>query len=205
MIWWRAHAPSMVFKSKCCCSEIYPITVNVSDLGYVENVILFELQKLIAEINIIQNKSFSRIFSYLVYHRKKYIWDYIIYEICNVLLWFFNQLINDLQAQSLLLPNQRHLSLMHFSTRCNSCQCVSYMRIKVTFLFSDFILNVNRVCFPFLLHAWKIFLKWCLHKFCSDFFYFHYRFIFVLLANIVSSLVASSVMFLIFFIIFMYQ
>ena len=95
----------------------------------------------------------------------------MIYEICKVLLWFFNQLINDLQAQSLLLTNQRHLSLMHFSTRCNSCQCVSYMRTKVTFLFSDFILNVNRVCFPFLLHAWKIFLKWCLNKFCSAFLF----------------------------------
>ena len=85
----------------------------------------------------------------------------------NFLLKLFDQLKNDLQAQSLLLTNQRHLSLMHFSTRCNSCQCVSYMRTKVTFLFSDFILNVNRVCFPFLLHAWKIFLKWCLNKFCS--------------------------------------
>ena len=109
-----------------------------------------------------------------------------------MLLWFFNQLINDLQAQSLLLTNQRHLSLMHFSTRCNSCQCVSYMRTKVTFLFSDFILNVNRVCFPFLLHAWKIFHKWCLNKFCSV-FYFHFLFIFLLVVNIASSLVAGSV------------
>ena len=132
-----------------------------------------------------------------------------------MLLWFFNQLINDLQAQSLLLTNQRHLSLMHFSTRCNSCQCVSYMRTKVTFLFSDFILNVNRVCFPFLLHAWKIFHKWCLNKFCSV-FYFHFLFIFLLVVNIASSLVevllfrlgASFLMlnlFLIFFLIFMYQ
>ena len=108
-----------------------------------------------------------------------------------MLIWFFNQLINDLQAQSLLLTNQRHLSLMHFSTRCNSCQCVSYMRTKVTFLFSDFILNVNRVCFPFLLHAWKIFHKWCLNKFCSV-FYFHFLFIFLLVVNIASSLIAGS-------------
>ena len=148
------------------------------------------MQKLIVQTYVIPNTTFSRIiFLCLVYFRKKYISDYIIHEIFKVLIWFFNQLINDLQAQSLLLTNQRHLSLMHFSTRCNSCQCVSYMRTKVTFLFSDFILNVNRVCFPFLLHAWKIFLKWSLNKFCSV-FYFHFLFIFLLVVNIASSLIA---------------